>query len=318
MALTYPWLTPLADSWKQVLSNNRMTGALLLESSKGLGVEQLVEHFTQALACNSSDGEACGFCHNCELAKAKVHPDIHWMQPEKVGKAITVDQIRQCNRWAQESSQLGGKRLIIISPAEAMNESASNALLKTLEEPAQDCIFLLVTQNKPALLATIVSRCQCWRVEVPSTQECLSWLKTQDLHKVSDDAIVLNHGAPLEVFEFYQSGKDKQYQQLIAAIQRYLESPLADPAPVWKLLKESTLEQLQWLSYLLLKLQKHHFGLVDAELQGLASSLSYNSAYQAMVSLNELVAQLTQFPGLNQELLVHDWLFKLHGKKDVC
>ncbi|MCV5746812.1 hypothetical protein OFN42_42035, partial [Escherichia coli] len=79
--------------------------------NKGLAVEKLVEFFSHALLCQNYSSEACGFCHSCQLTKSQSHPDLHWIRPEKEGKAITVDQIRACNRLAHESSQLNGYRL---------------------------------------------------------------------------------------------------------------------------------------------------------------------------------------------------------------
>lgn len=104
------------------------------------------------------------------------HPDYHLVRPEKEGRTISVDQIRQCNRLAQESSQLSGYRLIVIEPAEAMNESAANALLKTLEEPAEKCVFVLLTSRINHLLPTIVSRCQQITVAEPSASLVAEWL----------------------------------------------------------------------------------------------------------------------------------------------
>ncbi len=116
--------------------------------------------------CVNYESEACGFRHSCELMKSGSHPDFHVIEPEKEGKSITVDQVQVSNRWAQQSSQLGGfLRVILLNwPA---NESASNALLKTLEEPASNCIFILSTRNSNRLMPTILSRCQQFNVVCP-------------------------------------------------------------------------------------------------------------------------------------------------------
>lgn len=84
------------------------------------------------------------------------------------------------NRIAQESSQLSGYRLIVIEPADAMNESSANALLKTLEEPAPNCLFILVTSRIKHLLPTIVSRCQRLVLPAPTTALVVEWLKGGD------------------------------------------------------------------------------------------------------------------------------------------
>ena len=111
--------------------------------------------------CQNDHSEPCGFCHSCDLLKSESHPDVHYLLPEKDKKALSVDQIRQANKWAQESSQFGRYRIIVIPNAETMNASASNALLKTLEEPPKQCLFILSTENAKLLLPTIRSVVKC-------------------------------------------------------------------------------------------------------------------------------------------------------------
>ncbi len=319
MALNYPWLLPVWQSWQGLLKQDRLTGALLLNAPQGLGVDEVVTEFSRAVACVNSDDEACGFCHSCELSLSGNHPDIHWIKPEKAGKAITVDQIRQCNLWAQESSQLGGKRLIIIEPAEAMNESSSNALLKTLESPSESCVFLLVTFNKHQLLPTITSRCQLWNVDNPSESDALEWLSTQSDVGVSADILRLCHGAPLTTLAFYQDKHDKAYQSLSAGLIGELKKPVMSLSSLWPSIKEDPLVRLGWISYLLVEVQKYHFGLETSDpVPELARFVSYDLAYKKAGDLNELIKKMTQFTGLNSELLWADWVLDLHGKRNVC
>ncbi|MDW2239259.1 DNA polymerase III subunit delta', partial [Vibrio sp. 1565-1] len=203
----FPWLKPAWENLKSGLDSDLIPGALLLQSNKGLAVEKLVEFFSHALLCQNYSSEACGFCHSCQLTKSQSHPDLHWIRPEKEGKAITVDQIRACNRLAHESSQLNGYRLFVIEPADAMNESASNALLKTLEEPGEKCLFLLVTHNQERLLPTIRSRCQHWVVTPPSTDQAMQWIGEQGLSQVPAFALKLNMGSPLKTLESLKNGE---------------------------------------------------------------------------------------------------------------
>ncbi|SON49103.1 DNA polymerase III subunit delta' [Vibrio tapetis] len=319
MAVNYPWLLPVWHSWQALLEQDRLTGALLLNAPQGLGASEVVTEFSRAVVCANSVEQACGFCHSCDLSLSGNHPDIHWIQPEKAGKAITVDQIRQCNLWAQESSQLGGKRLIIIEPAEAMNESSSNALLKTLESPSESCIFLLVTSNKHQLLPTITSRCQLWSVEHPSELDALDWLSKQSDIGVSKDILRLCHGAPLTALAFYKDKHDKAYQDLSAAIISELKKPVMSLASIWLSIKDAPIVRLGWISYLLVEVQKHHFGLpVSEPVPELARFIHYDLAYKKAGELNRLIEKLTHFTGLNSELLLADWLLDLHGKRNVC
>lgn len=319
MSDLHPWLRLTWNHWQSLLNNNRVTGALLCHASEGLGAQQLADKFAQALVCSNATDEACGFCHSCDLSKSGSHPDIHSIVPEKEGKSIIVDQIRQANRWALESSQLGGKRLIIISPAEAMNESASNALLKTLESPAENCVFLLMSADKHQLLPTIVSRCQQWDIATPEFADAMSWLNQNSEQPVSDLALKLSHGAPLAALAFARDGQEKQFESLLNSLSLQLSSAIPSYNNFWSAIKDQPVERLGWLSFALTSAQKDFFVQEkSAYLEPILKWIDYDLAYKKTRQLNQLIHQLKMFPGLNAELLVADWFLDLHEKKNVC
>ncbi len=281
----FPWLQPVWDNLKISLDSERVPGALLLQSEKGLVVEKLVELFSHSLLCQNYTSEACGFCHSCQLTQSNSHPDLHWVKPEKEGKSITVDQIRACNRLAHESSQLNGYRVFIIEPAEAMNESASNALLKTLEEPGQKCLFLLVTQNHERLLPTIQSRCQQWVVATPSTEQAMSWMSEQGASQVPPYALKLNMGSPINTLEAAKSGELVEYQAFERCLIETLSSPLSDVFQCATLMAKNPDKALDWAWYLLTDAQKAQFGVTEVDLLPGAAQFQpgrYNGLYQAV------------------------------------
>ncbi|UUM31427.1 DNA polymerase III subunit delta' [Vibrio japonicus] len=319
MAQLYPWLEGVWKEWQDSLEADRFSNASILSVEDGLGAERLVELFSRAVMCSNYTTEACGFCHSCQLMSSGSHPDYHVIKPEKEGKAISVDQIRHCNRLAQESSQLAGLRLFIIEPAESMNESAANALLKTLEEPSGNCLFLLVTHRANLLLPTIVSRCQQWVVSNPDSSVVASWLSQQGVDGIPAYASHINNNAPLKTLDFVEQGNVASYQKL----EHQLLEILKGQGDVLKLAKELAANPhcyLQWVWYLLTDAQKVHFG-VSAPFftpgsSALAQCLSYDVLYQQTINLSALIEQLREHPGLNSELLVLDWLFKF--KEESC
>ncbi|MHA2687634.1 DNA polymerase III subunit delta' [Vibrio harveyi] len=315
----FPWLQPVWDNLKISLDSERVPGALLLQSEKGLAVEKLVELFSHSLLCQNYTSEACGFCHSCQLTQSNSHPDLHCVKPEKEGKSITVDQIRACNRLAHESSQLNGYRVFIIEPAEAMNESASNALLKTLEEPGQKCLFLLVTQNHERLLPTIQSRCQQWVVATPSTEQAMSWMSEQGASQVPPYALKLNMGSPINTLEAAKSGELVEYQAFERCLIETLSSPLSDVFQCATLMAKNPDKALDWAWYLLTDAQKAQFGVTEVDLLPGAAQFQpgrYNGLYQAAQKLLELKAQRQTFPGLNLELLSMNWL--IESREALC
>ncbi|GAM61437.1 DNA polymerase III delta prime subunit [Vibrio ishigakensis] len=141
--ISYPWLKPTWGKLTQALEQDTLPSALLVSASQGMGAHEVIDSLAATLLCTNSSNEPCGFCHACSLVEAGTHPDLHQVSPLEGKSSISVDQIRDCNRYALESSQLNGLRIIVISPAERMTEAAMNALLKTLEQPPEQCVFIL-------------------------------------------------------------------------------------------------------------------------------------------------------------------------------
>jgi len=316
----HPWLQNSWQTWQQQLESLNFASATLLVSSQGLGTFQLAEKFARSLMCTTSNSEPCGFCHGCDLMRSGNHPDYYVVQPEKEGKAITVEQIRQCNRMAQESSQLSGYRVFIIEPADSMNESAANALLKTLEEPPEKCVFVLIANNANTLLPTIVSRCQQISIPDPQPSMVASWLRSELNTEVPAYASHINGNAPLKTKEFVQSGDIDQYLSIEQLLLSSIKGDVSAALTCVKKLNESPVVRLTWLWYLMTDAQKIHFGVYKESFtpgcHGLSSLLSYVVIDKQTLALADLLEQLRHFPGLNSELLITDWIFKFN--EETC
>ncbi|MEZ9231998.1 DNA polymerase III subunit delta' [Vibrio amylolyticus] len=319
MAELYPWLESTWRFWQRNLANDTFTNSTLLNTRDGLGTERLVQAFSKALMCSNDKSEACGFCHSCSLMQSSNHPDVHIISPEKQGKSISVEQIRQCNKLAQESSQLSGYRLFVIEPAEAMNESAANALLKTLESPAEQCVFLLVTQRRELLLPTIVSRCQQWDISAPSSVEASEWVSQRVNQPVSHYIAQLNDNAPLKLQAFIDEGKLSVYKQVETSMVSFVRGD-ENFIGLASTLSDNPDEKLQWLWFLLCGAQKAHFDITEDSISPAAKQLvehmSYDLLYKQSNKLTSLITQLRTFPGLNAELLISDWLIKFN--EEIC
>ncbi|WP_373942696.1 DNA polymerase III subunit delta' [Vibrio chagasii] len=312
MAEVYSWLTPVWSEWKKSLDAERFPNSVIVNAPEGLGVDALISQLTDALMCTNYESEACGFCHSCELMKSGSHPDFHVISPEKEGKSITVDQVRASNRWAQESSQLGGLRVILLEPAEAMNESASNALLKTLEEPSSQCIFILSTRNSNRLMPTIISRCQQFNVVSPQLEAGSAWLDGEVGKAVPPYILALNDNAPLKAKAMFEEGGVEASEKVFDGFVNIVKGTQPDMLKFSTELAKDPLIQLGWLWHLLSDVQKLHFGLANNAITPSANALcevmSYQSAYTAAHKLLILIEQLKQHPGLNTELLIMNWL----------
>ena len=162
----------------------RLPHALLLTGQRGLGKFALAQEFAAGLLCERplANGAACGKCLACNWMGQGNHPDFRLLQPlalagetetdegrKKGGQQITIDQVRGLDEFLNVGTHRAGLRIILVNPAEAMNRSTANALLKSLEEPCAATLFLLVSSEPLRLLPTIRSRCQVAAVNVPAS-----------------------------------------------------------------------------------------------------------------------------------------------------
>jgi len=185
--------------------------AFLLCGPAGLGKRVFARQFVLGLLCEQPvDGAACGHCRSCLLLQAGTHPDLigltYGFRKDGVQRSeIVVDQIRELSARLAMSSQFGGWQVATIDPADAMNAAATNALLKTLEEPAKQTMLILLADSPWRLPQTIRSRCQRIEFHLPAADAALAWLKSNDV-KDSPRALAAAGGNPGLALSWAQNG----------------------------------------------------------------------------------------------------------------
>lgn len=239
-ATVFPWLQ---ENWLQLQQlRARLPHAILFYGPEGIGKTGFVEAFAQSLLCENiqTDGHACGACASCGWFSQHNHPDYRRVRPEildgddaaddsdgeekKTAKAaktfskeIRIDQIRTLADFMNVSTHRSGMRVVLLYPAEALNTTAANALLKTLEEPPPDTMFLLVCNRPDRLLPTVLSRCRKFALALPSRAAGLAWLKQQN---IGDAGVWLAEqgGAPLAAFDASQGGSREAMDEFLRAL----------------------------------------------------------------------------------------------------
>ncbi len=177
---------------QRMLRAGRVPGALLFAGEEGIGKKHFALELARALNCRARVGiEGCGKCAAClrigrvELPEADdrdAHKKIIWSEHPDVGlvrpynRSILVDAVREVERETNFRPAEGAARVFIIEDADKLNESASNALLKTLEEPHTTSYLVLITARPASLLTTIRSRCQVVRFAPLSVEEIEAFL----------------------------------------------------------------------------------------------------------------------------------------------
>jgi DNA polymerase III subunit delta' len=152
-----------------------MHHAWLFTGPAGSGRSLMARAFAAALQCEK---DGCGVCQQCSLAMANAHPDINLLATERV--QISIDEVRQLVSRSSTSSSVGNYRIAIIEDADRMTERTSNVLLKALEEPEQNTIWMLCAPSVADLLPTIRSRTRNVVLRLPSEQEVAQLLVQRD------------------------------------------------------------------------------------------------------------------------------------------
>lgn len=146
---------------ENVSSSDMVSHAYILNGERGSGKRLLADFFAMALQCEDrdEDGDACGRCHSCSQAMSGNHPDIIYVRHEKPA-TISVDEIRtQLNNDIVIRPYSSRYKIYVVPEADKMSVQAQNALLKTIEEPPEYAVIILLTENAEILLPTIRSRC---------------------------------------------------------------------------------------------------------------------------------------------------------------
>lgn len=252
-APAFPWQAALWQSLLERLRSQRLSHALLFHGPPGVGKTACARLFAQSSLCRDGNQVPCGHCKSCLLFQAESHPDYLVIEPEEVGKAIRIDQIRALSLFLGQTAQQGGRKCIVLAPADVLNLSAANALLKSLEEPPPDTLLLLVTSSPSRLSATIRSRCQFVAFHTPDPAQSLAWLTSQGVvEPLAKTALKHAYGAPLAALSDLETGHLQEQETLARQLSDLSSGKVAliDVAKQWLNMEPLTIVDtlFQWLN----------------------------------------------------------------------
>jgi len=237
----YPWQE---DAWTRLQAMRaRLPHAILFHGPAGIGKADFIEAFAQALLCENvrPDGHACGQCASCGWFVQGNHPDYRRVRPEALedelpaaegedapaedkktksktaSKDIKIEQVRALADFMNISTHRQGLRVVVLYPAESLNMPASNALLKTLEEPPPGTVFLLASNGLDRLLPTILSRCRKFALPLPDHASALAWLQAQGVQD-ADGWLREQGGAPLAALAQAETGSRDELDGLLQVL----------------------------------------------------------------------------------------------------
>ena len=175
---------------QNAIKNNKLAHAYLFCGPRGTGKTSVAKLLAKTINC-TSENKPCGHCANCIDIQESTHPDVVELD---AATNNGVDEVRELIEKVKYAPMQGKYKVYIIDEVHMMTPSAFNALLKTLEEPPEYCVFILATTEPHKVLPTIVSRCQRFdfnKVPVPVMKERLRYIVDKEGIKCDDSALQL-------------------------------------------------------------------------------------------------------------------------------
>lgn len=327
-----PWNQAVWQGLVERYQGAGLPHASLLLGNEGTGKRPLAFKLAKFLLCQSGEKKTvdnasyCDQCHSCKLMDAGSHPDYFVCDQEAKGKQIKVDAVRELNEFLAKTPQISACQVVQIYPIEAMNTNASNALLKTLEEPSGESYLLLMAERLGSVLPTIRSRTQRISIHPPAKEQALAWLEGKVPNAaVQDLELALSQcgGGPLKAetwlregllaqdaayTELMQSwlGGQKQLQDVSKALSKF---DLADTIHWWVGLSLDIMklgmgaehnqighpQQAQWIEQLVATVSKLKLLTLQQKLQEIAGRLAAGQGnYNASLLLESLLLDWQQ------------------------
>ena len=235
-----PWQLPLVEQLVSLQQQQRLPHALMIELQTQVDSRSFGWYLVSALLCGAEPAaKPCLSCPACQLMLANNYPDFTFTtlvendKTHKLNKDIRIDQIRQLiHQLSLTDSRQAGK-FALIYPAEKMNQSSANSLLKTLEEPSSNATLILLTHNPGRLPVTIRSRCQRWSLNNPEPAVAQAWLLEQGMQQQHIDAYLeLAHADAQLALELMQQDFAPQHLAFRQLLDDFLQNRIAATAVV--------------------------------------------------------------------------------------
>lgn len=324
----------VADQLRRSLERGRLAHAYLFIGSRGSGKEEVARTLAKALNCEKKKFDSCDECDSCKRIQQGNHPDIHWVRPESKSRRITVDQIREFEQAANLRATSARVKLGIVIDADCMGDEASNAFLKTLEEPPSQTVIILLTAEPQRLLATILSR--CLRVTFGPIAHAASPYRAKvlplllEFSERGDQSIAsiyqlhgaltgLLQGLRQEIREQLETEMNlERYENLDAKVRDRLETQLeARVEGEYRAAREQVLEELySWFGDVLLCVEQVDAGVLEhgdqlPVLRRAAEKLSHGRAVIHLEAIEQIRDALTR--NISEPLALEVGLLKLAG-----
>ena len=218
----YPWQNTHWEYVHKLIKSDTLPHAILITGPAGVGKHEFANYLVSSIFCNHplDNGSACGECKSCLLLQAWTYPDFIKLSTDEEKETISVDEVRDLILKLHLTRHFESYKIALIEHADTMNNNAANALLKTLEEPPEKTLIVLVTNSVLELPATIRSRCQTIALTAPNHEEARKWLSNISSEVDWVPLLRVSHDAPLQALKYHETDL---LDQRISVIKGFLE-----------------------------------------------------------------------------------------------
>lgn len=267
----------IKEELKKTIKTKKIANSYIFSGIEGIGKKQFAREFAKNIMCLQG-GDCKDTCESCKKFEEKSNPNYEEINSNEYKKdIITIDQIREkiVNK-AYEKPIISNKKVYVINDADKMNEPAQNALLKTLEEPPQYVVIILIVSNDNAILPTIKSRCVIVKFNSLTNDEI-----KKIIGNVSDEELEILNGSLKGYSEIEE--KVVQYKEIKNTIERLKNDQLLDVLNNSDILYQGKDEAINLLNYMNIYLFKENLFDEIKYVEEAKKKILYNNNYEMTI-----------------------------------
>jgi len=305
-----PWLSSHQLILSEQFSNDTLPHAILISGVADSGKLELAQWLVQLLNCNELNCkqpihldeskllslQGCGHCKSCLLLNSNSYPDHLNLVAQK--NSLGVDDVRFANAFLQKTAYIGQFKTVLIDKAQTMTQAAMNALLKTLEEPSDNSVIILLTTDSESLLPTIISRCRVLNIRPAVGEALIIQLKeqgsnnqeftTEDGSLGSDPFVNLT-----QLPELTNAAINDAFNNFKECYIRYLCFQQGESQLLQQLLNNE--HALRWLEQITVNLLREYFlDKIDNEHKQTLNAHLINNLYKVIINGCKVIKSYTQ------------------------
>ena len=289
-----PWLVPHQNILSKQFSHNILPHAILINGVTGAGKLELAHWLLNLLHCQQPELinkdevlQRCGHCKSCLLLKSHTYPDHLNLIAEK--NSLGVDDIRHANSFLQKTAYLGTFKTVLIEHSQSMTSAAANALLKTLEEPSENSVIVLLTNDIENLLPTIISRSRVLNIRPNVGQSLLQSMTDNELMAVSEPEMNMNFVNLTQLPELTDKATNEAFHAFKGCYLNYLHGEQVESQLLQQLLNNE--HGLRWLEQITVNLLREQF---VSTLPSTLNAELLNKLYKVIINECKVLKSYTQ------------------------